>query len=370
MSERGRGWRSRAVAVLIASVVATACGQGADSVSPTPPPEDPPPTVAPTSTASPAEASPGPVTTLPPSEATVDIVPSADLPPAPATPPSRLVVGAQDGELLLLDRETTDVLEALHEFDDPRDAGADGEPIAAGSFIDDVEVVGDQVLVAVCCEPAVGAIRWYPLGGSGGPVDRTVAYGDDPAAAYDGQLATAFATGDFIAVHDTAPLDLDRSGQLIDLTQLVGVEQAVFTTALDLAWAPDGRHLAMLVTLDERPEELWILDTMEPGRLVARLEAPDGRGWDSPVFLRDGALVLIERDASQEVGSTLVTLDLSTRQRRSELTLAVPTRKVRADVTHTFLLMTGEDGSLRWRAGAEGPETVITASGVLDADWA
>lgn len=295
---------------------------------------------------------PGPEPTAP-SPLVTDITP---IEVAPAGPRPEQVVGATTGgEVVVVDAGTGATVRQVVAGPDPhvrRDDTAPG-PNTVGNVA--LSADGRTVYYSSVGEPACGSTVHVLVSGEAG---AGFGMGNFVAPSPDGRhLATSGCDVTVQSGPEATPVSLAQSGA-----------DGWFGA---LAWSADGRYLAVERTPGSSPDgpiEILVLDllTARTAADAVVLRDPDGVGYKAPAFRRDGRLVVAQQAATSGIATARV-LDSAT----GEVVATFPyggtaIRDQSYDATHTWLLVTMADGSLRWFGGGQDG---TLPSGFTAADW-
>jgi hypothetical protein len=305
-----------ALAVVLAAVVLSGCGDEPSAQSPPPGQSD--------------------------STATEVIAPGAQV-------PARIVALTEEGDVVVIDRETqrAQTIATFPPREDPE--------VAAGSFraVDVTALPDGRVLLATCCEPAAG--HMYALTEDGRRLK------DQDLFAFD---AGHDADGARVASGEIMGLVIRPVQHLTSATSTLGLPPGLRGFAPeDISWSPEANRI--LFTIGGK---LAVVDA-SAGSLVdaTYLEAPAGAHWSGAAYTQDGA-VAVEQGGEllhPSGSSRLVRVDLETGESAQLVSTKGRITDLAVDPSGSYLLWV-EDGRLRWLAGAE--------SGTLDgtfvaADW-
>ncbi len=182
----------------------------------------------------------------------------------PSERPTLVALVREDGWLVTVDLSTGEVRE-LHTVGDPRATDQEGGPY----FIGGVELSpdGQWIWFSTCCEPASGNTYRIPVAG-GEP--ELIAMGAYPRVSPDGRwVATGGA--DHLIVSPTQPGAAGSVGSLQLDTCCIG----------SLAWSPDGRELAAVVSTGAEGEVPQVRRFTWDGTTLAEasMGKPDNPGW-------------------------------------------------------------------------------------------
>lgn len=161
---------------------------------------------------------------------------------------------------------------------------------SGGSSLIGVDVAPDgSIYLETCCElsgPEIRPVYFLP-GDADPPIDRGVLIdGGAPALSPDGRQMAVSREGRVVVV------EIEESG---DITGLLGPElEGRYAT--DLAWSPNGRHLARATIAYEglgpdRPV-VEVFDLRDPDSGWVPVGPNGGRGLAMPAFLADGRLAV------------------------------------------------------------------------------
>jgi len=262
---------------------------------------------------------------------------SSPTPDASGEPPARIVALTEQGDIVVIDRETTGEVRTIASFPPHEDP-----EVSAGSFwpVDVTTLPDGRVLLATCCEPVAGHI--YALGDDGRRMQEQDLFALDAQADRAGER---LATGEIIGLvirplpgpaSPSATLDLSRN-------------QEGFAPE-DLSWSPDGRRILFTIG-----GALGVVDASASSLAEATyVDAPPGSYWAGAAYAVDGP-VGVEQPGElfhPSGPSRLVRVNPET----GAATELVPTDGEIADLTvdpsGQFLLWV-EDGRLRWLIDGE-----------------
>jgi hypothetical protein len=261
--------------------------------------------------------------------------PSASPSPSAGTsrePPSRIVALTEQGDIVVIDRESMQQVRTVASFppyEDPE--------VSAGSFwpVDVTALPDGRVLLATCCEPAAGLL--YVIGEDGRRMENQDLFALDAAADPAGER---LATGEIIGLVIRSLPSFSSPTATLDLpTGQEGLAPE------DLSWSPDGSRV--LFTIGGR---LGVVDASSRSLSEAiYADAPPGSYWAGAAYTVEGPVAVTQPgEIFQPSGpSRLVRVGPQTGQ-AVEL---VPTEGQIADLTvdasGQYLLWV-EDGRLRW----------------------
>jgi len=212
---------------------------------------------------------------------------------------------------------------------------------------------------------------------AGGP-EAAVALGYDPAISPDGHWLAFTAhkeecSNEEVLVVKNLDTDAERRWSL----RGGGEEQIV-----DVAWAPDSRHLAVLREFPRPPGEvkpasgsagyvhrdLWVLDTRAPGTTVdSGHHVPGIKGLYARVTYRgpEGTLLILGVPSNLDYPSVLYDVDSETRRTTGGMRFPHTVYKNDFDATAQPLIYVWNDVLYRWVDGVA--EKI--ADGITGADW-
>lgn len=166
-----------------------------------------------------------------------------------------------------------------------------------GNFEPDVSPAGDAI-VFVSSRDANAEIYVMSSDG-GGPRRLTTSPGDDAAPKWspDGQLI-AFTSGrDRARGIDVFVMDGEGGGQraLVDDPQRSGA-----VIVRDLAWSPDGQHLAFTQLVPQGKGGGVVIVSRETGRVVARSNPGEGQIDEQPAWSPDAVYLAFARSSGEQ----------------------------------------------------------------------
>lgn len=278
--------------------------------------------------------------------------------PVSADPPPTFAAILDGGRVSILDTATLRVLREVARYDDP-DAADDGEG-AFGTYAEELTYhpSGERLLVGVCCEPAVGWAEVVDLA-TGEPTGDGF-HGVGHAYGPDGRVA--FTVGSVLHL---------RAADGTEASWPPGAEDPFSPgeSLYDPAWSPDGARVVVLRDSEEvGSTEVIVLDaaTLEE---VGRRAADGPFTYVSPVFRRDGAVLVarVRTVDGVEVDHGAVVFDPATFEVLGEFPYGGVVWTQRYDQSHTWLLTTYLDGSAEWRGlGGSGR---LESDQFLDTAW-
>jgi len=263
---------------------------------------------------------------------------AANTPSAPV--PAQIVALTNDGDVVVIDRETRDsrVIASFPPRDDPQ--------VEAGSFraVDVVALPDGRFLLATCCEPAAG--HMYALSKDGHRLKDQDLFAEDAGHDADKRVAS----GELVGLVIRALPDLASATATLSLPpDLNGFAPE------DISWSPEANRI--LFTIGGK---LAVVDA-SAGSLVdaTYVEAPSGAHWSGAAYTQDGA-VAVEQGGEllhPSGSSRLMRVDLETGDSAQLVSTKGRITDLAVDPSGSYLLWV-EGGRLRWLAGAE--------SGTLD----
>jgi hypothetical protein len=165
--------------------------------------------------------------------------PEPSAPPSPSAeasrePPSRILALTEQGDIVVIDRESAQqvrVVASFPPYEDPE--------VSAGSFwpVDVTALPDGRVLLATCCEPAAGLL--YVLGEYGRQMENQDLFAVDAAADPAGER---LATGEIIGLVIRPLPGFTSPTTTLDLpTGQVGLAPE------DLSWSPQGNRVLFTI---------------------------------------------------------------------------------------------------------------------------
>lgn len=263
--------------------------------------------------------------------------PEASTTPSPTTvtlakPPARIVALTDQGDIVVIDRETTEEVQTIASFppyEDPE--------VSAGSFwpVDVTSLPDGRILLATCCEPAAGHI--YVLDENGRRMK------EDDLFAVDAQADPAgdrLATGEIIGLAIWPLPGFASPATTLDLS----TDQEGFAPE-DLSWSADGGRI--LFTIGGR---LGMVDASARSLAEATyVDAPTGSYWAGAAYTVDGPVAVEQPGAFLKPSgpSRLVRVDLGTGVATELVPVEGEITDLTVDPSGQYLLW-AEGGRLRW----------------------
>lgn len=255
---------------------------------------------------------------------------------APDAPPARIVALTEQGDIVVIDRETeqTRTIASFPPYEDPE--------VAAGSFapVDVTALPDGRILLATCCEPAAGLM--YVLDEDGRRMKKHDLFAID---AKPDPVGERLATGEIIGLAIRPLPDFAKATTTLDLSE----DQIGFAPE-DLSWSADGSQI--LFTIGGR---LGLVDAGARSLSDATyVEAPSGAYWSGAAHTVDGP-VAVEQPGElfQPSGpSHLVRVDPGTGGTTELAPIDAEITDLTVDPSGRHLLWV-EDGGLRWSIDGE-----------------
>jgi hypothetical protein len=273
--------------------------------------------------------------------------------PRPAAVPGRIVALNEEGDVVVIDRETKQrkVVAAFPPRDDPQ--------ASAGSFraVDVTALPDGRLLLATCCEPAAGHL--YALTEQGKRLKHQDLFAEDAGRDAGGSRV---ASGELVGLVIRPLSNLTSALSTIALSpDLIGFAPE------DISWSPEADRILFtvggkLAVVEASAASLAEATYLDPSR---------GFHWSGAAYTSDGAVAVEQGgDLLHPSGpSRLLRVDPKT-GKSSEL---VPTEgritDLAVDPSGSFLLWV-EGGRLRWLADGESsrlPGSFIAAAWLPDA---
>lgn len=261
----------------------------------------------------------------------------------PAGPrPERIVGVTKGGAAVLVDAATGSTVRELFRLADRvrRDPGAP-PPNTLGDIA--LSSDGRTVYFTSVGEPACGSTKRAPVSG-GAAEDRA---GGDFVSASPGGRHVATSGCSLAVLPGPAGSPAGTADPAVGASTRLGA----------LAWSADGRYLAVERHPDlpgGGPTDILVFDLLT-ARTIADavvLRDPDGIGYQFPAFRRDGRLVVAQQRAGSD-NATARALDPQTGALVASFPYGGAVKDQSYDASHTWLLVTMADDSLRWFGGGQ-----------------
>jgi hypothetical protein len=256
-------------------------------------------------------------------------LPDGASPASPAAFPTTAVAGTWAGPFVVIDTATGDIVRQLDDrYSDLDHPPAEGTPW----YVDDIALTpgGATAWADQCCEPAGGRIDRYRTDGS--EPAELVANAYNPSVSPDGRLVAygvyTFGLGFWDGEQQRVIEGLPDDGSFFEDTAWLDDRTVVYARVSPDASTPRS-ELRVHALAD---------DSLRDDRVVVTLD----ESIAALVTRRDGSIVWFDGDGTGHV------VDPASGDQTATFEVGGPVADAAYDASGTWLLVVGEDGTLRW----------------------